>query len=69
MLRDYSQPFNSPLHCENARPVDVDAVDLVDIDKRDRGNDPEGAGFAYEVMECSTLTPARGTSSLTGKLN
>src|SRR4051794_31563824 len=36
MLRDNSQAFNSPPHCENARPVDVDGVDLLDFDKRDR---------------------------------
>jgi len=35
MLRDYCQAFNSPPHCENARPVDVDRVDLLDFDKRD----------------------------------
>ena len=36
MLRDNAQAFNSPPHCENARPVDVDGVDFLDIDKRDR---------------------------------
>src|SRR3954453_14504286 len=36
MLRDYSQAFNSPPHRENARPVDVDGVDLLDFDKHNR---------------------------------
>src|SRR3954452_17866410 len=36
MLRDYSRAFDSPSHCQNARPVDVDGVDLLDFDKRDR---------------------------------
>ena len=36
MLRDYGQALNGPPHCENARPVNVDGVDLLDFDKRDR---------------------------------
>src|SRR3954454_16955402 len=36
MLWDHSQAFNSPPHCENARPVDVDGIDFLDFDKRDR---------------------------------
>ncbi len=35
-LRGYSKALNSPQHCKNARPVDVDGFDLLDFDKRDR---------------------------------
>ncbi|MCP1765995.1 hypothetical protein M2202_005195 [Bradyrhizobium japonicum] len=36
MLRGEPKPFNSPPHCEDTGPVDVDGVDFLDFDKGDR---------------------------------
>ena len=46
MLRGRSQPFNRTLHCEEARPIDVDRVNFLDFDKC---NTP-GRSFFFDFL-------------------